>query len=147
MGALEGWSTRTRVAWWVAVAWGALLPVLALVLPVGTEATLGADGVETMRRVTLAQIEGASGVLTVAVPLALAVLVGAAMSSEGRWGLPTAWTLFGLLAAANLLAMMSVGVLVVPLTVALLVALVGRTNDGPRARASSGGDVSPRPLP
>ncbi|MDN4475650.1 hypothetical protein QQX09_07265 [Demequina sp. SYSU T00192] len=144
---MERWSTRTRVAWWIAVGWGALLPLLALAVPVGTEVSLSSDGIETTRHLTLAQAEGVSGVLTVAVPLALVLLVGAAMAAPGRWGLPAAWALFGLLAAANLLAMMSVGIVVVPLTVAVLVALVGRTNDAPRSRASSGEDVSPRPAP
>ncbi|WP_062296665.1 hypothetical protein [Demequina maris] len=144
---MERWSARTRIAWWVAVGWGVLLPVLALVVPVGTEVSLGSDGVETERHLTLAQAEGISGVLTVAVPLALALLVGVAMAADRRWGLPTAWTLFGLLAAADFLAMMSVGIFVIPLTVALLVALVGRTSDGQRARASSDGGVSPRPAP
>ncbi|WP_062465859.1 hypothetical protein [Demequina maris] len=144
---MEHWSARTRIAWWVAVGWGVLLPVLALVVPVGTEVSVGDDGIATERHLTLAQAEGISGVLTVAVPLALALLVGVAMAAAGRWGLPTAWTLFGLLAAANFVAMMSVGIFVIPLTVALLVALVGRTGDGRRTRASSDGGVSPRPAP
>ncbi|WP_062288133.1 hypothetical protein [Demequina phytophila] len=132
------WSTQTKVGWIVAVAWAALLPVLALVVPVGTEITSGSDGVETTRHLTLAQAEGISGVLTVAVPLLLVLLAGGAMAARASWGLPVGWTLFGLLAAANLLALMSVGIAVIPVTVALLVALVGRSSPTRRGAPAPG---------
>ncbi|WP_228373209.1 hypothetical protein [Demequina silvatica] len=132
---MSRWGMQTKVAWIVAVAWAALLPVLALVVPVGTEVSEGSDGVETTRHLTLAQGEGLSGVLTVAVPLALVLLAGGAMATCAGWGMPVAWTLFGLLAAANLLAMLSVGIAVIPVTVALLVALLGRSSAHRHGRA------------
>jgi hypothetical protein len=60
--------------------------------------------------------------LVLAVPLLVTLAVGFALWQGSRRALPIAWTLTGLLAAGNLVAMLSVGVFVLPVTAALVIA-------------------------
>jgi hypothetical protein len=109
-------SGRTAlVAWSIAVAAGTALLAAAFLAPVyGTDSSSGEPGDRT-----LVAVNG-PGVLVVAgLPLVLALAVGAAL----RWRRPTlAWALTALLGALNLVALLSVGVFILPVTTALLVA-------------------------
>jgi hypothetical protein len=79
------------------------------------EVTFGSD--------TLVGANGLGVVVVLAVPLMVTVLVGCALRLRAhRAGLPVAWTLTGLLAVFTLLAMMSIGVFMIPVTAGLVVA-------------------------
>jgi hypothetical protein len=68
-------------------------------------------------------LNGLGVALVIAVPLLATLTVGAALWRHSRRGaVRMAWAVTGLLAVFNLLAMMSIGVLVVSVTVALTVA-------------------------
>lgn len=130
---------RLRPWQWVAIAfawcWGAALPVVAAVAPVysstSSSATATRSGtargsvVVTHSSATLLQENGATALLIACVPLLLTLAVTCALWRRGarKSGAgPLAWSFAGLLAAANLAAMLSVGVFVLPVTAAVLVA-------------------------
>ena len=80
---------------------------------------------------TLAAVNGWGGVVLVAVPLAAAVVIACALwrRTEQVGAGPLAWTATVVLICFNVLAMLSIGLFVVPATLALLVACAnhGRT--------------------
>ncbi len=96
------------------------------------------DGLETVARSseTLVGMEGASVLIPVSIPLVVACGVAGVLIRRRARGLPragmAAWLLSWLLGAFSLVAMMSIGVFVLPVVVALLVACA--TAD--RARAA-----------
>lgn len=72
---------------------------------------------------TLVDVNGPGVVLVVALPLLVTLAVGCALSYGSRRGAVLfARTLTGLLAVFNLLAMLSIGVFLLPVTAALIVA-------------------------
>ena len=72
---------------------------------------------------TLVGVNGPAVVVVLAVPFLVTVLVACAlMLRERRGAVLFAWALTGMLAAFNLLAMMTIGVFIVPVTAALIVA-------------------------
>ena len=80
--------------------------------------------------------------MLLAIPLLVTLAVACGLwQGSRRAALPIAWTLTGLLAAANLLAMLSVGVFVLPVTAALVVACAKSS----RPPARSPGVLTPRP--
>ncbi|WP_062387488.1 hypothetical protein [Demequina iriomotensis] len=112
---------RTTIAWWCAVAYGIAVIGIALLAPLYSSATEDSDGVQSLSTATLVEVEGVSGLVTMSVPLLVTLAVGAARVAPTRWGRPVAWVLWSLLCVGTVLALMSVGVLVLPLTVALLI--------------------------
>ena len=75
--------------------------------------------------------------ITLGLPLLMTLAVGCALWQGSRRGaIPVAWTLTGLLAVFNLLAMMSIGVFVLPVTAALIVACGTRRPRSKHPRAA-----------
>jgi len=115
-----------------AFVWAAGLVVAALVVPVysGTETTGGPGLVSTTTTTssTLVGVNGHGVLLVVALPALLTALVWLALHDKRTHGRRIsgyiAWSLIGLLGAFCLLAMLSIGVFVLP--VALLLAAAAR---------------------
>jgi hypothetical protein len=119
-----------------ALVWGAGLIIAAFLVPVYQSSTVSVSGAVSTGSATLVAVNG-SGVLAVAgLPLVAAVLTGVALwRRAGRSGAGVfAWIVIGLLACFNVLAILSVGLLVIPVTVALAVAC---GTHGRQARAAS----------
>jgi hypothetical protein len=111
----------------VAVAWGVALPVGALLVPAYRGASVEMSGgttSTTTTSATLVQVNGSGVLVTVSVPLAIAVAVTLLLSrrAPGRGPGVAATALIGLLAAGTVLAMMSIGIFVLPVTVCLALA-------------------------
>lgn len=139
-------SRRLRPVQWIAVAiagcWALALPIAACVAPaydstsVTSVARSGAapgsgsaviDGPVTVTRTsaTLVQENGPVALVIAAVPLlvTLAVTCALVLRSPRQSGAgPLPWSLVALLATVNLLAMLSIGVFVLPVTGALILA-------------------------
>jgi hypothetical protein len=106
-----------------AAAYGVALVVAAFVAPVYETDSSSSSGQTSQGYDTLVGVNGLSAAVVLAVPLLVTLAVGCALLlGSHRGALPVAWTLTGLLAAGNLLAMMSVGVFVLPVTTALVLA-------------------------
>ena len=114
----------------VAIASGLLLVVAALVAPVYTTQTSAGSSARYSTAVTgsatLVQVNGLRVLLVCAVPLVCALVVGVLLwRRAGKPGAgPFAWTVTAVLAGFNLLAMLSIGVFVLPVTAALIIACV-----------------------
>jgi hypothetical protein len=121
------------VALLFAAAYGVALVVFAFVAPVYETATSSSSDGSGQGSDTLVGANGLGVVLVLAVPLFVTVAVGCALALRSRWSQPIAWTLTGLLAALNLLAMLSVGIFVLPLTAALVLACARSRPARPRA--------------
>lgn len=107
----------------MAGVYGIALVVAGFVVPVYRSTSVSSSGALTDGSDTLVGVNGVGVVFVLGVPLLATVLVASALWSRSRRGaLAIAWTLTGLLAAFNLLAMLSIGVFVLPVTAALIVA-------------------------
>ncbi len=133
----------TRLGWVPAAALGAAACFSAAVImagflaPVYESTVVSSSGPATQVSETLVGQNGTGVAVVLVVPLLLTLAVGAALwEADRRPAMRLAWTLTGLLAAGNLLAMLSIGVFVLPVTAALVVACAGRDRQraaGPRA--------------
>lgn len=111
------------VALLAAAAYGGALVVAAFVAPVYETDSSSSSGQTSQGYDTLVGVNGLSAAVVLGVPLLFTLAVGCALVlGSHRGALPVAWTLTGLLAAGNLVAMMSVGVFVLPVTAALVLA-------------------------
>jgi hypothetical protein len=110
------------VALLVASVYAVALVVAAFVLPAYESDSSSSSGETGQTSDTLVGVNGLGVAVVLAVPLLVTLAVGSALWLRSRWSLPIAWTLTGLLAAGNLLAMLSVGVFVLPVTAALVLA-------------------------
>jgi hypothetical protein len=111
------------VALLAASAYGVALVVAAFVAPAYETDSSSSSGQTSQGSDTLVGVNGLSAAAVLAVPLLVTLAVGCALwLGSHRWALPVAWTLTGLLAAGNLLAMLSVGVFILPVTTALVLA-------------------------
>jgi hypothetical protein len=107
----------------VAGVYGIALVVAGFVVPVYRSTSVSSSGDLADGSDTLVGVNGGGVVLVLGVPLLATVLVACALWSRSRRGaLAIAWTLTGLLAAFNLLAMLTIGVFVLPVTAALVLA-------------------------
>ena len=119
-----------RVSLVIAAVWGAGLLAAAAVVPVysssGTSSS-SSSGTVTHGSATLVGVKGLGVLLVAAVPLVATVVVGGALWRRGsRPGAGVlAWTIAGLLAVFNVLALLSIGVFVIPVTACLFVACAG----------------------
>lgn len=111
---------RTRsIALGIAVLWSSALIAGAFFVPAYSSA--GSSGTGTA---TLVGENGMSALIPIMIPLVLTLAVASALwqrrhaPSAG----PAAWTVTGLLAAFNVLALLSIGVFLLPVTVCLVVA-------------------------
>jgi hypothetical protein len=123
-------------------AWGCLLVAAAFLVPVYQDSVAASPtgGAGRFSR-TLVGVNGPGSALVVAVPLLATGLVAAALLlRRGRAGLALGWTVTGLLAVFDLLSMLSIGIFLVPVTGALVVACV---YTAPRKGSSAA--VVPRP--
>ena len=89
-----------------------------------SSATLdGSSGTdETTGTATLVQVNGWTAVLVLAVPLAVVLVVGGLLAVGGRGPRAGAWAITALLGVFTVLALLSVGLFMVPVVVALVVA-------------------------
>jgi hypothetical protein len=130
VAAVRGRSTRVSfVALCAAALWSALLVVGAFVVPVYSGETCPATVEPSAAPVgctstsgTLVGVNGLTAVVVMSFPLLVTLLVGACLWSGSRGGRSTAWAVVGLLAVLTLLAFLSVGIVLLPVTVALVVA-------------------------
>jgi len=128
VGVAEPRKGRLRRLEWVtlviASVWGAGLLATAVVVPVYSSSGASSPGSVTYSSATLVGVNGWGVLLASAVPLVATLVVGGALWWRGsRPGAGVlAWTIAGLLAVFNVLALLSIGVFVVPATACLFVA-------------------------
>ena len=108
----------------IALASGTGLVIAALLAPVYQSQSVSSSGITASGSATLVGVNGWRALLIAAVPLAAAVMAGYGLwRRAGRPGAGVlAWTVTGLLACFNVVAMATIGVFVVPVTVALFIA-------------------------
>lgn len=122
--AFRRWRRGEIVALAVALGWSVALIVVVVVVPVYTWQESSSTNVVTGDSATLVEVNGTGVLLTVAVPLVLSAAVVGALWLRGnrRGGGPLAWVCAGLCVAFTLVAMLSIGPLVVPVAGCLLYA-------------------------
>jgi hypothetical protein len=132
-----------RISLAIALAWGVGLVIAAFVAPVYQSSATSSSGAATAGSATLIGVNGWVGLLAAAAPLAAALVTGGALwRRAGRAGAGiAAWIVVGVLAGFNVLAMLSIGVFVLPVTIALVVACGwhGRQPRGVIARPGTAG--------
>jgi hypothetical protein len=108
----------------IALASGTGLVIAALLAPVYQSQSVSSSGVTANGSATLVGVNGWRALLIAGVPLAAAAVAGYGLwRRAGRPGAGVlAWTVTGLLACFNVLAMATIGVFVVPVTAALFTA-------------------------
>lgn len=112
----------TSIALLGAAAYALLVVVSGFVVPVYESSSGSSSGYPTTGSDTLVGVNGAGVVIVLVIPLIVSLLVGAALWQGTRLARAFAWTLTGLMVVLNLLAMLSVGIFFLPITVALIVA-------------------------
>ncbi len=112
----------TSVALLIAAVGGVALVVAGFLAPMYTTATESEAGEVTYGTDTLVGANGPGAIAVLGVPLLVTLAVGSALWHGRRGAVAVAWTLAGLLAAFNVLAIASIGMLILPITAALLVA-------------------------
>lgn len=123
MSAFERPSHPSSTALPTAGVWGLGLVVAGLLVPAYQSTSTSSSGELTQSTETLVEVNGLGVVVVLTVPLLATVLVGCALLLRARRGvMPAAWALTALLVGFNVLAMLTIGVFVVPVTAALLVA-------------------------
>jgi hypothetical protein len=100
------------------------LVIVALLAPVYQSQSVSSSGSMTNGSATLVGVNGWGALLVAAAPLAAAVVTGCGLWRRARrpGAGVLAWTVAGMLACFNVLAMATIGVIVVPVTVALFAA-------------------------
>jgi hypothetical protein len=137
---------RLRRAEWVALtialSWSAALLAAAALAPAYQSTTQTSSGTVTHQSATLVDENGSGVLLIIAVPLLVTVIVGYALWRRGarRGAGPIAWTFTGLLAGFNLVAMLSIGPFIMPVTACLAVACTIRQA---RPHGEAGGAALP----
>lgn len=106
----------------IAAGYSAALVAGAFLAPM-YQSSVSSSGEVTHGPGTLIGVNGFGVVAVIGMPLLVSLAVGCALLSRSRrTAMPLAWALTGLLAVFNLLAMLSIGVFVLPVTAALIVA-------------------------
>lgn len=122
---------RSRRTWQslllaMAALWSIGLLVGAVTLPSYHSATISAEGHLVNGTKTLVDVNGASVLYLVAIPLAAVVVVGLLLMLRRRlrrYGAGAlAWSVVGVLGAFTFLAMMTIGIFIVPVVVLLVLA-------------------------
>lgn len=113
----------TSVSLSVAWAFGLALVVGAFVAPVYHSEGSSSSGATTHGSATLVGENGVGVGLIAGLPLVVALLVGGALCvRSARAGITMAWAITGVLVVFNVLALLSIGIFVIPVTGALVVA-------------------------
>ena len=106
-----------------AAIWGLGLVVAGFLVPAYQSTEMSSSGELTQRTETLVGMNGPGVLVVLAVPFLVTLLVASALLARSRRAaLPFAWALTALLAVFNLVGMLTVGVFVLPVTAALVVA-------------------------
>jgi|GEM_PF-5193039 len=108
-----------------AVVYSSALLVAGLVVPFYSTLAVdtGAGSGVSRGSATLVAVNGPGVVLVLGIPLVVSLAVGCALWQRTRRGaVPVAWALTGLFIVFNVLAMLSIGVFVLPVTLALVIA-------------------------
>ena len=115
-----------RISVAIALVWGIGLVIAALALPVYQSSGESSSGGSTGGSATLVAVNGWHALIVAAVPLAAAVVIGCALwRRAGRQGAGVlAWIVAALLIGFTVLGMLSVGALILPATIALVVACI-----------------------
>jgi len=128
VSAVESLDRRFRRPEWIslaiALASGTGLVILALLAPVYQSQSVFSPGTMTNGSATLIGVNGWRAMLVAGAPLAAAAVAGYGLwRRAGRPGAGVlAWTVTALLACYNILAIATIGVFIVPVTVALFAA-------------------------
>jgi hypothetical protein len=113
----------TSLALSMAALYGVGLVVAGFVVPVYRSTSASSSGEVTHGSDTIVGVNGLGVGFVLGVPLLATAFVACALWLRSRPGaVPFAWTITGVLAAFSLLAMLSIGAFVLPVTVALIVA-------------------------
>jgi hypothetical protein len=114
-----------------AAVWGLVLVVAGFLVPAYQSTSLSSSGELTQSSETLVGMNGPGVVPVLALPLLVTVLVACALLLRARRAaMPVAWALTALLAVFNVLGMLTIGVFVVPVTAALVVACASGSTAG-----------------
>lgn len=125
----------------LATSYGAALIVGGFVAPLYETTSVSPSGVVKDGTDTLVGVNGLGVVIVLGVPLVMTLAVGWALWHGSRRGaISVAWALTGLLGVLNVAAMLSIGVFVLPVTAALIVACAARR---PRARPARAAEHRP----
>lgn len=113
-----------RISLASAVVWGAGLVIAAVLVPAYQSSKVSTSGTVTDSSATLVGVNGWGALLVAGAPLAAALVIWYALRRRrGRQGAGVlAWVVTALLGCFNLLAMLSIGVFLIPVTLALVVA-------------------------
>jgi hypothetical protein len=107
----------------LAAVYSIALVVGGFIAPVYSTSSSSSSGDDATGTDTLVGVNGRGVVFDLLIPLLVTVLVAVALLLRPRRrAMTVAWTLTGLLAAFNLLAMLSIGIFILPVTGALFVA-------------------------
>jgi hypothetical protein len=126
-GSLVGRLGRVeRISLATALVWGIGLIIAAFALPVYQSSGASSSGAFAVGSATLVAVNGWHALIVAAAPLTAAVLIAwALLRRAGREGAGVlAWIVAGLLIGFTLLGMLTVGVFVLPATIALVVACI-----------------------
>jgi hypothetical protein len=113
-----------RISLVIALLWGAGLVVAAILAPVYQSSGVSSSGGVTDEPATLVGVNGWHALLVAGAPLAASVVTGWSLwRRPGRPGAGVlAWAVTGLLICFNFLAILSIGVFILPVTLALAIA-------------------------
>ena len=131
MGAVEPLDNRFgRLVWvslGIALIWGVALLLVAPLAPFYQSEFVSSSGAVSYGSATLVGVNGWSALLVAGAPLLATIMVGSVLWRRGaRRGTGVfAWTVIGLLAGFNVLALMSIGVFIIPVTASLAAACGG----------------------
>jgi hypothetical protein len=106
----------------IGAIWSVALVVAGFLTPMYESESVSSSGEVRHGPGTLVGVNGLGVVVVLAVPLLVTLAAGSALWSSRRGAVAFAWTLTGLLAGFTLLAMLSIGVFILPITAALFVA-------------------------
>jgi len=131
-----------RISLAVALIWGTALIITAVLVPVYQSSSVSSSGPVTAGSATLVGVNGWGALLVAGAPLVAAVVTACALwrRAERHSAGVVAWAVTGLLICFNVLAMLSIGVFVIPVTVALAVAC-GTHGGQQRATPAYGSDA------
>jgi hypothetical protein len=129
-----GLGRGSTIALLVAGVWSLGVLVAGFTVPVYTEVTeTPGSKAFTRSSETLIAVNGSGAVLVLLIPLLITAIVTPALVAHAHpAGMAVAWSVSGLFAAFNLLAMLTIGIALVPITLALLVACALATGDTSR---------------